>query len=164
MMKKRHAALLLCSTLLLGACGSTNVSTAVKTTCNASLEGMNMTIVLEAPAEDKDITSMEMNMEMPFSMIQEQAGIELDDEQIEEAIEQAKTAYGAVLSNMLGIEKEDIDMSVKDKNLVFSIKLKDMDKIRKLVEDMTPEGEETPEMDFTFSAMKKELSTNATCD
>lgn len=64
-----------------------------------------MTIVLEAPAEDKDITSMEMNMEMPFALIEEQAGMELDDSQIEETIEQAKTAYAAVLSNMLGIEK-----------------------------------------------------------
>lgn len=131
---KQMGAALLCGLVAYGCAGSQGVSKEVSNTCTADLDGMEMSVVLNAPAEDKEISSINFKFDLPFDVIREAAGAEADsslsDSQVKEQMSEAEDMYKTMLGSMLGIEEEDIEVETKDDSLALNMTMKDLSRFK----------------------------------
>ncbi len=160
-MKKARAALLLCSTLFLAACGGSTggASAEASTTCTTSVNGLSMTMRIHAPAEDKEVDSIEIDYVIPITLIEEEIGEPITDE-VKAVIKENEESMIGIASASLGIELEDVVMDMSEDSFNFTMKFKDIEKMKNLIDTLSPDGIKSEDMDFSFKAVKADLESN----
>ncbi len=157
MFKKRFAAGLLAAGMLLAGCsgsggsGGSDGAKAVMTTCTAEQEGQTIQVVLNAPSENAQISSMDIAITMDLSS----AGV--DGEQLIDL-------YGSMIKSQvaqeLGIDEEDLNVTADGSKLSVTVSLKDP---KKFFSSVLGE-EEVKDSDLVFSTAKAQLEAQFTCE
>ncbi len=157
-MKKRHAALALCTALLLGACGGSGskAEAQVSTTCTSSNDGVSMTMVLYAPGENKDISSMEVRYSIPLLLFEEKLGYPLDEEKQKEIMENPSSVTG-IASGMMGIELSQANVELEEDIIHFTLRFADEDALKNYIFTLTQNGMSADETDLTFKTVKEQM-------
>lgn len=154
MFKKRFAAGLLAAGMLLAGCsgsGGSDGAKAVMTTCTAEQEGQTIQVVLNAPSENAQISSMDIAITMDLSS----AGV--DGEQL---IDQYGSMIKSQVAQELGIDEEDLNVTADGSKLSVTVSLKDP---KKFFSSVLGE-EEVKDSDLVFSTAKAQLEAQFTCE
>lgn len=128
----------LCGLLLAGCSGNGGgVSKAVSKTCTADLQGMKMTVVLHAPSENDNLSSIDFDFNMPFDAIRDAAGeaaADMDDSQVKAAMNEAQSIYKSMISSMLGVDENDIQVQTTDSELNLKLSITDFEKFKEIAD------------------------------
>ncbi len=154
-MKTTKTAALLLSALLLAGCGA---SASVNTTCSYNDEGAIVSYTFSAPAEDKEITSLEYHFDLEYEVFKEVTGsvVDMSDE---ENLNNFVDVMQSRLSDSMDIDKERIEVATDDKALHLTVKAKGAEEIKELLSNLA-DTDEIP----TFSQLKQDLAVEGACE
>lgn len=132
---RRLIGALLSGLILVGCSQGGGVSKAVSETCMADIQGMTMTVILNAPSEDADLSSIDFDFKIPFDVLRANAGdaaASLSDEQLKEAAIQSESIYKSMISSMIGVEEDAIKVETSDTEMNLNLNMTNFDKFREI--------------------------------